>query len=153
MDDINWFVDSMSPGLLALFMWPMLSKVYFSCHFMWSSLICLYSDVLVLTVADFVITWGLVFLRCLSVCYIICDYHWFWFSIYSCGWLTCQCFKLLVSDFSWCQVTDADFIIPTLLCLLPFGRLVIFVSTPLHDGCINWRLCTSSSFALTCVDC
>jgi hypothetical protein len=65
----------------------MFSKVYFSCHFMWSFLICLYSDVLVLTVVHFVITWESAFLRCLSVCYIICDYHWFWFSpIAVLGW-------------------------------------------------------------------
>jgi hypothetical protein len=50
--------------------------------------------------------------ECLSVCYIIC----------------------------WCQVTDAGFITPTLLCHLPFSRLVIFVSIPLHDGCISCRL-------------
>jgi hypothetical protein len=41
---------------------------------------------------------------------------------------------------SWCQVTDADFITPTLLSLLPLSRLVIFVSIPLHDGCISCRL-------------
>jgi hypothetical protein len=66
MDDINWFVDSMSPVLKAFLTWTMFFKVYFSCHFMWSSLICLYSDVLVLIVVHFVITWGLVFLRYLS---------------------------------------------------------------------------------------
>ena len=41
---------------------------------------------------------------------------------------------------SWCQVTDADFITPTLLCNLPFSRLVFFMSIPLHDGCISCRL-------------
>jgi len=100
---------------------------------------CLYSDVLVLIVVHFVITWGLVFLRCLSVCYIICDYHWFWFSpIAVLGWYV----NVSNSWFqtSWCQVTDADFITPTLLCLLPLSRLVIFVSIPLHDGCISCRL-------------
>jgi len=103
MGDINWFLDTMSPGLLAFLMWSMFSKVYFSCHFMWSSLICPYSDVLVRTVAHFVITWGLVFLRCLSVCYIICDYHWFWFSpIAVVGWYA----NVSNSWFqtSWCQV-------------------------------------------------
>jgi len=89
MDDINWFLDTMSDtmstGLLAFSMWSLFSKVYFSCHFMWSSLICVYSDVLVLTVVHFGITWGLVFLRCLNVCYINCDYHWFWFSSIAIG--------------------------------------------------------------------
>ena len=117
----------------------MYSKIYFSCHFMWSFLICLYSDVLVLTVVHFVITWGSAFLRCLSVCYIICDYHWFWFSpIAVLGWYV----NVSNSWFqtSWCQVTNAVFITPTLLCLLPLSRLVIFVSIPLHDGCISCRL-------------
>jgi len=59
---------------------------------------------------------------------------------YSCGWMICQCFKLQVSDFSWCQVTDAGFITPTLLCHLPFSRLVFFVSIPLHDSCISCSL-------------
>ena len=139
MCDINWFVDSMSHGLEGLQMWSMFSKVYFSCRFMWSFLMCLYSDVLVLTVVHFVITWGSAFLRCLSVCYIICDYHRFWFSpIAVDGWYV----NVSNSWFqtSWCQVTDADFITPTLLCLLPFSRLVIFVSILLHDGCISGSL-------------
>ena len=34
----------------------------------------------------------------------------------------------------------ADFITPTLLCLLPLSRLVFFVSIPLRDGCINCSL-------------
>jgi len=59
---------------------------------------------------------------------------------HSYSWLICQCFKLLVSDFSWWQVIGADFITPTPLSLLPFSRLVILVSIPLHDGCINCRL-------------
>jgi len=92
-----------------------------------------------LTVVHFVITWGSAFLRCLSVCYIICDYHWFWFSpIAVVGWhadVSNSWFRT-----SWCHVTDADFITPTLLCLLPLSRLVIFVSIPLHDGCISCRL-------------
>jgi hypothetical protein len=76
----------------------------------------------------------------LSVCYNICDYHWFWFSpIAVVGWYV-NVSKLQVSDFSWCQVTDAGFITPTLLCHLPFSRLVFFVSIPLHDGCISCRL-------------
>jgi len=54
--------------------------------------------------------------------------------------IECRCFKLLVSDSSWCRVTDAGFITPTLLCHLSFSRLVFFVSIPLHDGCISCRL-------------
>jgi len=91
---------------------------------------------------------------CCSFCYHLrvglslvfeCLLHHLWLPLvlvlsYSCGWLICQCFKLQVSDFSWCQVTDADFITPTLLCLLPFSRLVFFVSIPPHDGCISCRL-------------
>jgi len=104
---------------------------------------------------------------CCSFCYHLrvglspvfeCLLHHLWLPLvlvlsYSCGWLICQCFKLLVSDFSWGQVADAGFITPTLLSLLPLSRLVIFVSIPIHDGCINWRFCTSSSVALTCVGC
>jgi len=114
-------------------------KVYLSCHFMWSFLICLYSDVLVLIVVHFVITWGSVFLRCLSVCYNICDCNWFWFSpIAVVGWYA------NVSN-SWYQTLHdvrlgADFITPTLLCLLPFSKLVFFVSIALHDGCISCSL-------------
>ena len=91
---------------------------------------------------------------CCSFCYHLrvglslvfeCLLHHPWLPLalvlsHSCGWLICQCFKLLVSDFSWRQVTDADFITTTLLCLLSFSRLIIFVSIPLHDGCINCRL-------------
>ena len=91
---------------------------------------------------------------CCSFCYYLrvglspvfeCLLHHLWLPLvllllYSYGWLICQCFKLLVSDFSWRQVTDADFITPTLLSLLPLSRLVIFVSIPLHDGCISCRL-------------
>jgi len=59
---------------------------------------------------------------------------------HSYSWLICQCYKLLVPDFSWCKVIGADFITPAPLSLLPFSRLVILLSIPLHDGCINCRL-------------
>ncbi len=153
MGDINWFVDTMSPGLLALLMWSMFSKVYFSCYFMWSSLICLYSDVLGLTVVHFVITWGLVFLRCLSVCQIICDYHWLWFSsIAVVGWHT------NVSN-SWSQ-TFHDVRLLVLTSLLPHFwvscHLVDWLSLyPFHSmmvvSVVDCTICTFSSFALTCV--
>jgi hypothetical protein len=155
MDDINWFVDSMSHGLLALLMWPMLYKVYFSCHFMWSSLICPYSDVLVLTVVHFVITWGLVFLRCLSVCYIICDYHWPWSSsIAVIGWYAnglnswYQTFhdvrllmltSLLPHFWVSCHLVDW-------LSLYPFNSMMVV-------SVVDCTICTSSSVALTCVLC
>jgi hypothetical protein len=76
---------------------------------------------------------------CCSFCYHLrvglspvfeCLLHRLWLPLvlvlsYSCDWLICQCFKLLT---------------PTILHLLPLSRLVIFVSIPLHDGCISCRL-------------
>jgi hypothetical protein len=55
---------------------------------------------------------------CCSFCYHLrvglspvfeCLLHHLWLPLvlvlsYSCDWLICQCFKLLVSDSSWCQV-------------------------------------------------
>jgi len=129
----------------------MLSKVYSSCHFMWSCLICLCSDVLVLIVVHFVITWGLVFLRCLSVCYILYDYHWFWFSpVAIVGW----CINVSNSWFGhFMMLCDlgADFITSTLLSNPSFSRVVTLVFLPLHDDCISCGL-YSMYFLFLCSD-
>jgi hypothetical protein len=130
-------------------------QVYFSCDFMWSSLICLYSDVLVLIVVQFVITWGLVLLRCLSVCYNICDNNWFWFSpIAVVGWY------VNVSNSRYQTFHGVRLLILTLLfphfcvtChLVDWYSLCLFHSM-MVVSVVDCAKCTCSSVVLTCVHC